>query len=112
MQATTRRLWSTQSLSADGSIMEMLISFYSTTLVSAHSDKTTSKWFAEHDITVLDWPANMPEGREAHLLQCGGLFTQPDALISCKSCYCGCEKRRTMLKTPVLILANHPLRIK
>ncbi len=23
--------------------------------------KTTSKWFADHDITVLDWPANSPE---------------------------------------------------
>ncbi|KAL0164621.1 hypothetical protein M9458_040374, partial [Cirrhinus mrigala] len=23
--------------------------------------KTTSKWFADHDITVLDWPANMPD---------------------------------------------------
>ncbi len=23
--------------------------------------KTTSKWFAGHDITVLDWPANMPD---------------------------------------------------
>ncbi len=26
-----------------------------------HSAKTTSKWFANHDITVLDWPANMPD---------------------------------------------------
>ncbi len=25
------------------------------------SAKTTSKWFADHDITVLDWPANMPD---------------------------------------------------
>ncbi len=23
--------------------------------------KTSSKWFADHDITVLDWPANMPD---------------------------------------------------
>ncbi|KAL0173593.1 hypothetical protein M9458_029561, partial [Cirrhinus mrigala] len=23
--------------------------------------KTTSKWFADHDITVLYWPANMPD---------------------------------------------------
>ncbi len=26
-----------------------------------HSDKTTSKCFADHAITVLDWPANMPD---------------------------------------------------
>ena len=24
----------------------------------AHSAKTTSNWFADHGITVLDWPAN------------------------------------------------------
>ncbi len=36
-------------------------SFSSRTLAPAHSDKTTSKWFADHDITVLDWPANMPD---------------------------------------------------
>ncbi len=41
--------------------MEMLISFSSRTLAPAHSAKTTSKWFADHDITVLDWPANMPD---------------------------------------------------
>ncbi len=35
--------------------MEMLISFSSRTLAPAHSAKTTSKWFAHHDITVLDW---------------------------------------------------------
>ncbi len=29
------------------------------TLAPAHSAKTTS--FADHDITVLDWPANMPD---------------------------------------------------
>jgi len=27
----------------------------------AHSAKTTSKWFADHDIAALDWPANMPD---------------------------------------------------
>ncbi len=43
--------------------MEMLISFSSRTLVHAHTAKTTSKWFADHDITVLDWPANMPDFR-------------------------------------------------
>ncbi len=41
--------------------MEMLISFSSRTLAPAHSAKTTSKFFADHDITVLDWPANMPD---------------------------------------------------
>ncbi len=24
-------------------------------------DTVSSKWFADHDITVLDWPANMPD---------------------------------------------------
>ncbi len=43
------------------SFMEMLISFTSRTLAPTQSDKTTSKWFADHDITVLDWPANMPD---------------------------------------------------
>ncbi len=43
------------------SFMEMLISFSSRTLAPAHSAKTTSKWFADHDITMLDWPANMPD---------------------------------------------------
>jgi len=41
--------------------MEMLISFSSSTLAPAHSAKTISKCFADHDITVLDWPAKMPE---------------------------------------------------
>ncbi len=41
--------------------MEMLISFSSRTLAPAHTAKTTSKCFADHDITVLDWPANMPD---------------------------------------------------
>ncbi len=39
----------------------MLISFSSRTLAPAHSAKTTSKWFADHYITVLDWPANSPD---------------------------------------------------
>ncbi len=30
-------------------------------LAPAHGAKTTSNWFADHDITVLDWPANMPD---------------------------------------------------
>ncbi|KAI2645512.1 NLR family CARD domain-containing protein 3 [Labeo rohita] len=33
----------------------------SRTLAPAHCAKTTSKWFADHDLTVLDWPANMPD---------------------------------------------------
>ncbi len=41
--------------------MKMLISFSSKTLAPAHSAKTTSKCFADHDITVLDWPANKPD---------------------------------------------------
>ncbi len=41
--------------------MEILISFSSRTLAPAHSAKTTSKWFSEHEFTVLDWPANMPD---------------------------------------------------
>lgn len=27
-------------------------------LAPAHSAKSTTKWFADHDIVVLDWPAN------------------------------------------------------
>lgn len=27
-------------------------------LAPAHSAKSTTKWFADHDIAVLDWPAN------------------------------------------------------
>ncbi len=41
--------------------MEMLISFSRRTLAPAHSAKSTSKWFADHDIIVLDWPDNMPD---------------------------------------------------
>ncbi len=41
--------------------MEMLISFFSKTFAPAHSVKSTSKWFADHYITVLDWPDNMPD---------------------------------------------------
>ncbi len=35
-------------------------SFSSRNLAPAHIAKTTSKCFANHDVTVLDWPANMP----------------------------------------------------
>ncbi len=41
--------------------MEMLISFSSRTLAPAHSAKSSSKGFADHDINVLDWPDNMPD---------------------------------------------------
>ncbi len=37
------------------------MSFSSRTLAPAHTAKTTSKWFADHDITVLDWPGNTPD---------------------------------------------------
>ncbi len=61
MQPFTCRFWSTLCFHLLTSFMEMLISFSSRTLAPAHSDKTTSKWFADHYITVLDWPANMPD---------------------------------------------------
>ncbi len=61
MQLSTRRFWSTLCFHLLTSFMEMLISFSSRTLTSAHIAKTTSKWFADHDITVLYWPANMPD---------------------------------------------------
>ncbi len=61
MQLSTRRFWSTVCFHLLTSFMEMLIAFSSRTLAPAHSAKTTSKWFADHDITVLDWPANMPD---------------------------------------------------
>jgi len=44
------------------SFMEMKISFFSMTwLAPAHSAKTTGKWFTDHGITVLNWPANSPD---------------------------------------------------
>ncbi len=57
MQLSTRRFWSTLCFHPLTSLMEMLISFSSRTLAPAHTAKTTSKRFADHDITVLDWPA-------------------------------------------------------
>ncbi len=30
-------------------------------LAPAHSAETTPKCFADHDITLLDWPDNMPD---------------------------------------------------
>ncbi len=41
--------------------MEMLISFSSRSLAPLHCAKSTSKWFADHEVTVLDWPDNMPD---------------------------------------------------
>ncbi len=61
MQLSIRRFWSTLCFHLLTSFMEMLISFSSRTLAPAHTTKTTSKWFADHYITVLDWPANMPD---------------------------------------------------
>ncbi len=60
-QPSTRRFWSTLCFHLLTSFMEMLISFSSRTLAPAYSAKTTCKWPADHDITVLDWPANMPD---------------------------------------------------
>ncbi len=59
--ASTMRFWGTLCFHLLTSFMEMLIYFYIRNLVPAHSAKTTSKWFADHDFTVLDWPANMPD---------------------------------------------------
>ncbi len=61
MQPSARRFSSTLCVHLLTSFMEMLISFSSRTLTPAHSTKNTSKCFADHDITVLDWPANMPD---------------------------------------------------
>ncbi len=60
VQPSTRRFWSTLCFHLLTSFMEMLISFYSINLAPAHTAKTTSKWFAGHDVTVLDRPANIP----------------------------------------------------
>ncbi len=35
--------------------------FFQQDLAPAHTAKTTSKMFADHDNTVLGWPANMPD---------------------------------------------------
>ncbi len=45
-------------------------------LAPAYSAKSTSKWFADHDSTVLDWPANM-SCREAHM-ESMGYFQEKD----------------------------------
>ncbi len=56
--------------------MEMLISFSSRTLAPAHSAKTTSKWFVDHDITVLDWPSRHARP-DAHM-ESMGYFQEKD----------------------------------
>ncbi len=61
MQPSTRRFWITLCFHLLTSFMEILISFSSRNLAPAHSAKTTSKCFADHDITVLDWSANIPD---------------------------------------------------
>ncbi len=61
MQPSTRRFWSTLCSHLQTSFMEMLTSFSNRNIAHAHSAKTTFKWFADHDITVLDWPANIPD---------------------------------------------------
>ncbi len=61
MQPSTRRFYSTLCFHLLTSFMEMLLSFSSRALAPAHTAKTTSKCFADHDITVIDWPANMPD---------------------------------------------------
>ncbi len=30
-------------------------------LAPAHTAKGTKSWFNDHDVTVLDWPANSPD---------------------------------------------------
>ncbi len=61
IQPPNRRFWSTLCLHLLTSFMEMLISFSSRTLAPAHTAKSTFMWFADHDITVLDWPDSMPD---------------------------------------------------
>ncbi len=80
MQPYTRRFWSTFWFHLLTSFMEMLISFSSRTLVSAHSVKTTSKWFADHDISVLDWPRQYawPEPHMEYM----GYFQEKDEIQS------------------------------
>ncbi len=56
-----QRFWSALCFPLLTSFMEKLICFSSRTLAPAHTVKTISKWFADHDITVRDWPANIPE---------------------------------------------------
>ncbi len=61
MQPSTGRFCSTLCFHLPTSFMKMLILFSSRNLAPAHSAKITSKWFADYDITLLDWPANMPD---------------------------------------------------
>ncbi len=61
VQPSIRRFWSTLCFHLLTSFMEMLIYFSCRISAPAHAAKSTSKWFADHDITVLDWPDNMPD---------------------------------------------------
>ncbi len=35
-------------------------------LVSAHTAKSTNSWLNDHDVGVLDWPANSPDLNPSH----------------------------------------------
>lgn len=56
-------------------------------LATDHSAKTTTKRFANHDITVLDWPANLHDLRkeaEKYLIHADELKCHK--LITCTVC--------------------------
>ncbi len=57
-------------------LMEMLISFSSRTLAPVHSAKTTSKWFADHDIYCA-WLASQHAWPEPHV-ESMGYFQEKD----------------------------------
>ncbi len=73
MQASTSRFWSTLCFHLLTSFMEMLISFSSRTLAPAHSDKTTSKWFADY----CAWLASLHAWPEPHM-ESMGYFQEKD----------------------------------
>ncbi len=54
MQPSTRRFWRTLCFHLLTSFMEIPISFSSRTIAPAHTARTTSKWFSDHDITDLN----------------------------------------------------------
>ncbi len=61
MQPSTKRFWSTLCFHLLTSFMEMLISFSSRTLTPAHRWQNHFQVITDHDITVLDLTANMPD---------------------------------------------------
>ncbi len=65
-QPSTRRFWSTLCFHLLTGFMEMLVSFSSKTLAPAHSTKTTSKWFADHD-NYCAWLASQHAWPEPHM---------------------------------------------